>query len=240
VNSVPLKDANDEVFRPDIFSREEDGEVVVMQAIVPVDPVTGEPLDLATQTTLVALATAVTTLNEAAAAIKLAVEALNNKTTTINTGQIGGTVALDGPTLAALESINASANLAQPLTDNQLRDTPVPVSMTGAATENTLAGLLTNQQLRASPLPIDLAISLLHALEMISEGPQIDPGTGRLRVVLDANGGAQTLGTVSNVTSVATLNTLTTLSQIAGVPANSVVYDLMDMCWAQSILSRVS
>lgn len=58
----------------DTFTRTEGPDTVHMQAVVPVDPASGDPLDLATQTTLSALATAVGTLNAAAAAIQAAVE----------------------------------------------------------------------------------------------------------------------------------------------------------------------
>jgi hypothetical protein len=78
-------------------------------------------------------------------AIKTAVEAINAKTTAVNTGAIAGTVALDAPTLAALESITAVG----PLTNTELRASAVPVSAaslplpTGAATETTLAAVNT-------------------------------------------------------------------------------------------------
>lgn len=80
-----------------------------------------------------------------AQANKNAAETLAGRT--INTGAVSGTVALDGPTLAALEAISADTGLAQPLTDTQLRASAVPVSAaalplpTGAATETTLAAV---------------------------------------------------------------------------------------------------
>lgn len=156
MSSVPLKDADDQTFRPDTFTRQEGPNTVHMQAVVPVDPATGDPLDVATETTLAALATAVDTLNAAATAIKNAVEALNAKTTAMNTGAvaldastlaaletinaaISGTVALDGATLAALETINANINFpaTQPVSAAAL---PLPA---GAATEATLAAMST-------------------------------------------------------------------------------------------------
>lgn len=96
------------------------------------------PTGAATETTAAALLTA-------AQAIKTAAETLAGRT--INTGNVSGTVALDGPTLAALEAISADTGLAQPLTDTQLRASAVPVSAaalplpTGAATEATLAAV---------------------------------------------------------------------------------------------------
>lgn len=80
----------------------------------------------------------------------------------------------------------------------------------------------------------DLGVALLHAMELFNEGPHIDPASGRLRVVLDALGGAQTLGTVT------TCATLTSMSQVAGVPANSFIYDSIDSAWAQCIRGRIT
>lgn len=133
--------------RVDTFTRLEGADTVHMQAIVPVSPATGDPIPLATETTLAALSAAIETLNTAAAAIKAAVESLNTKTTAVDTGSVSGTVALDAPTLAALESINAATGLSQPLTNAELRGAAVPVSAAalplpaGAAAESTLAAL---------------------------------------------------------------------------------------------------
>jgi hypothetical protein len=87
------------------FTRIEEGVTVHMEAVVPVDPVSGAPLDLATNATLAALSAAVATLNTAASAIQSAVEAMNAKVTAVNTGAIAGTVALDSDALAALENM---------------------------------------------------------------------------------------------------------------------------------------
>ena len=98
------------------------------------------PTGAATESTAAALLAA-------AEAIKAAAETLAGRT--INTGAVSGTVALDGPTLAALEAISADTGLAQPLTDTQLRASAVPVSAaalplpTGAATETTQAAVQT-------------------------------------------------------------------------------------------------
>lgn len=153
MSNVPLKDANDVVFRPDTFTRTEGADTVHMQAIVPVDPVSGAPLDLATEATLAAL-------NVIADAVKSAVEAINGKATAINTGAIAGTVELGAASLAALENITATitnfpnvqevtgtvgadTGLTQPLTDAQLRGAAVPVTGTMALDAPTLAALET-------------------------------------------------------------------------------------------------
>lgn len=130
MSSVDLKDANDVIFRPDTFTRDEGGNTVHMQAMVPVDSVTGSPLDLATQATLAALKTVVDSLLTSAQAIEAAAEAINGKTTAVNTGAIAGTVALDAPTLEALETINASTG---GLTNSELRASAVPVAVQSTA-----------------------------------------------------------------------------------------------------------
>jgi hypothetical protein len=90
------------------------------------------PTGAATETTLAALRTA-------AEAIRSAAETLAGRT--LNTGNIGGTVALDGSTLAALESITAATG---GLTNAELRASALPVAAaslplpTGAASESTL------------------------------------------------------------------------------------------------------
>ena len=150
--------------RIDTFTRSEGADTVHMQAVVPVDPATGALLPLAQEATLAALSNAVVTLNAAASAIQSAVEALNSKTTAVNTGAIAGTVALDAPTLAALESITAETGLAQALTDAQLRAAAVPVSgafypatqpVSGTVSvANMVSPGLTDAELRAAALPV--------------------------------------------------------------------------------------
>lgn len=65
----------------------------------------------------------------------------------------------------------------------------------------------------------------------------VDPSTGRLRVVLDATGGAQTLGTI---TTVATVTTLANMAQVGGVAANSAVLDQMTAAWAGALRGRIT
>ena len=142
------------------FTHEESGTPVHIQPVVPANAETGEPLDLASEATLVALGAAVATLNAAASAIKSAVEGLNGKATAINTGAVAGTVELGAASLAALESVtamvanfpvsqqvfgavDADTGLTQPLTDAQLRGAAVAVSGTLALDAPTLAALET-------------------------------------------------------------------------------------------------
>lgn len=166
---VTTKDADDTARKIDTFQRTEGPDTVETQAVAVIDPGTGHalaptaqgrmpieaaalplPTGAATQATLAAL-------NIIAAAVQSAVEAINAKTTAVNTSAVAGTVALDGPTLAALETINANTG---GLTDAQLRATPLSVSGTfWQATQPvsfTWAGL-TDAQLRATALPVSLA-----------------------------------------------------------------------------------
>ena len=164
----------------------------LVPAVAEADPSTGAPADRATETTLAALKTVADTLATAAAAIQSAVEALNGKTTAVNTGAIAGTVSLDGATLAALETINANTGLAQPLTDAQLRAAEVPVS-----------GPITDAELRASEVPVvdDVVANFLHQMLMILQSPAaFDLSLNRLRQTAIIESG--TVTTVTNCTSI--------------------------------------
>jgi hypothetical protein len=179
--------------------------------------------DASAEATLAALKLVADAISSASAAIRAAVSSLDAKTVAVNTGAIAGTVALDATAITALANAatlstqpisgTVSTGLLQPLTDAQLRATPVPVNAA-----------------------IDFTVALLRALENITDGPMVEPASGRLRVVLDATGGAQVLGTVSTVTTVAAA---TTLNQLAGIPVNSMVYDAIDTAWAQCIRGRI-
>jgi len=106
------------------------------------------------QTTLAAIQSASESLLTAAAAIKVAAEAINTKTTTVNTGAIAGTVALDAPTLAALETTGVAVSNfpgTQPISATAL---PLPAD---AATETTLAALNVKvPALESGRLPVSL------------------------------------------------------------------------------------
>jgi hypothetical protein len=157
MSTVPIKDADDATRKIDVITRTSGPDTIETQAVAVVDPVTGTPLDFATQTTLAALLVA-------ANAIKTAAEALNTKTTAVNTGAIAGTVALDSGTLAALETttvggtVAVSNMVAQGLTDAQLRASAIPISLATAPT-TPVTGPLTDAQLRAAPVPISSAAS---------------------------------------------------------------------------------
>ncbi|MDP3088860.1 MAG: hypothetical protein Q8M99_11825 [Methylotenera sp.] len=118
MSSVDLEDKAGDTYSPDVFTRDELGKTVVIQAVTNVDPTTGTP-NASTEATLLALKAVADSLLSAAQAIEVASESLNIKTTAVNTGAISGTVALDGATLSALETI----------------------SVNGVATETTLSAL---------------------------------------------------------------------------------------------------
>lgn len=178
------------------------------------------PTGAATEVTAAALLTA-------AQAIKTAAETLAGRT--INTGAVSGTVALDGPTLAALEAISADTGLAQPLTDTQLRASAVPVSAaalplpTGAATEATLAAVQTliaalNATIGNHNAPfIDGAPGqVILAKRRDSDSTTVADGDlntlnmdeeGRLKVASKPASYAATVGNVTSATSTVVVNT---------------------------------
>lgn len=178
------------------------------------------PTGAATEVTAAALLAA-------AQAIKTAAETLAGRT--INTGAVSGTVALDGPTLAALEAISADTGLAQPLTDAQLRSAPVPVSAaalplpTGAATEATLAAV---QALLATlngtvgvhnaPFVDGAPGQVMLAKRRDSDSTTVADGDlntlnmdeeGRLKVASKPASYAPTVGNVTSATSTVVVNT---------------------------------
>ena len=92
----------------------------------------------------------------------------------------------------------------------------------------------------SNPMPVletDAAASLMRLLALIANPPSIDPASGRMRVLLDATGGAQTLGTVTTVT---TVSTLTNMAQVGGIAANSFIYDQMHSAWALTVRPRIT
>ena len=178
------------------------------------------PTGAATETTAAALLAA-------AQAIKTAAETLAGRT--INTGAVSGTVALDGPTLAALEAISADTGLAQPLTDAQLRASAVPVSAaalplpTGAATEATLAAvqtLLTTLNgtvgVHNAPFVDGAPGQVMLAKRRDSDSTTVADGDlntlnmdeeGRLKVASKPASYAATVGNVTSATSTVVVNT---------------------------------
>jgi hypothetical protein len=95
----------------------------------------------------------------------------------------------------------------------------------------------------ANPMQMvtDLVLAMSVALERIANPPWVDPVSGRVRVLIDALGGAQTLGTVSNITTlptlaaVTTVATVTNLAQIGALQANGFIYDQMHNAYVNSM-----
>jgi hypothetical protein len=131
----------------------------------------------------------------------------------LNTSAIGGSVALDPATLTALENIQAETG---GLTNDQLREAPVPTEATGELVEAIEALRMAVQSLNRS---LGLATVDL---------------TGRQRTVTDVIS-LPTLAnvtTVASITNIATLATLTTLANqtnIGGIAANHHVPATMQM-----------
>lgn len=198
---------------------------VVQVANLPgTQPVSAEALPLPTGAATEVTAAA---LLAAAQAIKTAAETLAGRT--INTGAVSGTVALDGPTLAALEAISADTGLAQPLTDAQLRASAVPFSAAalplpaGAATETTLqavqaliAALNTPIGNHNAPFVDGAPGQVMLAKRRDSDSTTVADGDlntlnmdeeGRLKVASKPASYAATVGNVTSATSTVVVNT---------------------------------
>ncbi len=199
-------------------------QVVQVANLPDTQPVSATALPLPTGAATEATAAALLT---AAQAIKTAAENLAGRT--INTGAVSGTVALDGPTLAALEAISADTGLAQPLTDTQLRASAVPVSAaalplpTGAATEATLAAVQTliaalNATIgnHNAPFMDGAPGQVILAKRRDSDSTTVADGDlntlnmdeeGRLKVASKPASYAATVGNVTSATSTVVVNT---------------------------------
>lgn len=92
----------------------------------------------------------------------------------------------------------------------------------------------------------DLAVAIKIAVNSVLDGMAIDPVTGRLRMSLDNIAAALTLATITTVTGVTTVSTVTTVTTVTnkaqegGIPSNSMVYDLMDVAWADCVRGRIA
>lgn len=95
----------------------------------------------------------------------------------------------------------------------------------------------------------ELASQLELLLQAVRNLPfALDPASGRMRVVLDANGGNQTLttvttvGTVSTITAgtITTVGTVTNVGQVGGIQANTLIQDAMASSWANCLRGRIT
>lgn len=197
MSSVPLKDADDAVFRPDTFTRVEGAETVHMQAVVPVDPVTGAP-NLSTEATLLALKEVADNLLAAAELLKTATESLDAKTVAVDTSSISGTVALDVPTIAALQTVEVAVSnfTDNALTDAQLRVAPVETS------DATLATIQNSLNTLNETIVVLLSV-------MIEKMPRIQANDRLLVDLAETSlGSVSSISTLSNVTNLANLQSI--------------------------------
>lgn len=102
----------------------------------------------------------------------------------------------------------------------------------GSQTSNILTGT-TEAPARSTVDDGAVLVEILNTLRQIANPVTMEVSSGRTRVVLDATGGAQTLGTVTTVA------TVTSMSQIAGIAANSVVYDTMHNAYSNTVRAQV-
>ena len=114
------------------------------------------------------------------------------------------------------------------------------VSVGRQATPEPISGNITVEQLSQA-----VYIALLRALnhQIANEG-----SSGRLRVVLDPLGGAQTLGTVTTVGTVTTAATVTNVSNLvamgpasAGIPIRDALLTANDRInWSHNVRARIT
>lgn len=210
MSNVPITDSSSAVRKVDTFARTEGADTVEVQAIALINPLTGDAAkpagdgsipvtlpgatvaaltpkaDAATDAGRTAIAGAAGTGAPALATGASGILGWLRKLVDVVSGtlNIGGTVALDAPTLAALEDINATTGgltnaqlraaavpVDGPLTDAQLRTAPVPVNVSGVA---TAAGQAAIVSALGTPLQAGGAVALdagtLAALETVNVG----------------------------------------------------------------------
>lgn len=91
-----------------------------------------------------------------------------------------------------------------------------------------------------NPVPVSFAARVLQMLTALVNPLWVDPASSRMRVVLDPQGGAQTLATVTTVGTVSTVTTVGNQTQVGGLAANGLVHDQMHATWAASVRRAVS
>jgi hypothetical protein len=80
--------------------------------------------------------------------------------------------------------------------------------------------------------------ALIAALKQIAHPVWLDQTVGAIRVLMQTNVANGSVTIASG--TIGTVSTLTSLSQIAGVPANSLVNDAMQTAWATSVRPRIT
>ncbi len=145
-----------------------------------------------------------TVLIDAASLAQLeSISVQNNVSTDMldRSGRLVGIVSLDAAALAALESITAVG----PLTDTQLRATPVPISG-DVSGDLTISGTvatdgLTDTELRATPVPISGNVDVLGAVEIMNDAGNPIPVNGTVTIT-DGSGPVTVDGTVATTSAI--------------------------------------
>jgi hypothetical protein len=87
----------------------------------------------------------------------------------------------------------------------------------------------------------DISAALYAILEAITRPISQDPGTGRLRVLVDAITASLTLATITTVSTVTTCSTVTNQSQMGTAPIWDVLQKPLDRnLWNNSVRMRIS
>jgi hypothetical protein len=158
-------------------------------------------------------------------------------------------VSLDGEVIHIIVDSSASIGVTGPLTDTQLRETPVPVSGTfypetqpvsavtlplpaGAATESSVAGLTKPSDSQHATLD-DIAVALRQILQALAYPPNIDRSAASARVNM-------TSGILTTLTTLTTCTTVTGLTNIDSIQGRVLVMGQNANAWANVVRSRIS
>lgn len=153
IGNVALEDKDGNAFKVDGFERTENGEIVVVQAVVNVDAETGNPTQFVSQETADFTNTLLTTVIQKQDEIKTLVNALNAKTTAVNTSAMQGIVEL-GTT-----SYDALSGVSQVITDR----VPTPVISTPLSNEPAMPVKSVGQEITCASF-VDVGASLMSPL----------------------------------------------------------------------------
>lgn len=161
---------------------------------------------------------------------------------------------------AAIALLTTIAAITQPLTDAQLRATPVPIS--GTVNANTgLVQALTDAQLRATPVPISGAgdataanqvaqSALLTAISSLIEtnntlvqrleqlGSAMNAGAPALRVVVLTGSTTAVTGSLTSAGTVTTVGSITNFG--TGVPAKEMADDMNNLIVTMANINNVT
>jgi hypothetical protein len=88
----------------------------------------------------------------------------------------------------------------------------------------------------------DLRLHYVRMMDYTRHVVELSNGRGAIDLsrAIPVQGNIGTVSAVTAVTTLTTLTTLTSMSQVAGIPANSFIYDQMHSAWANSVRRAVS